>query len=295
LQLIIRYFIAIICLLVLAPASAQTVTLRKTFVDSLKDKVTFSGTFDVFRFTGKASEDGDAHGVVSSGIIGLPCVAELMDKRNHRAAAAAIRSALEKNDSIRLKGAWRMWWEHAGKGDQVQGGIYNLETANEAHIFEIHPLLEVDTHKIYRSFIPKGFHQPAKAFAAYRKRECILVANEKGISITSKMTGYNYVHVLVARPQPGNIEQLEDGLRVKTLVTDSAGAMIGKEETVVIMAGTPAADKFSKLKKGEVMEVVVMPRLSFNAVLQHIEKVPLNTPVTVPIPYELVIVGLLER
>ena len=248
----------------------------------------------MFKYTGKASADGDAHGVVSNGIIGLPCVAELMNKKDHDAASKAIKTALEKNDSIRLMGAWRMWWEHSGKGDQRQGGIYNLETANEAHVFELHPLLEIDTHKVYSSFIPKDYHQPAKAFAAYKKRECTLVEEKEFISITTKMTAYNYVQVAIVKPKPSDIDTLADGLRIRTAIRDSAGSEISSNETIIVMNGTPAMKRLKKLKKGEAMRAVVMPRLSFEKMWNQLEKAEEGKAVTIPIPYELIVTGVIE-
>lgn len=290
----LKQLAVVLALLMTAPALSQTVTLRRSFVDSLKDRVTFTGQFDVYKFTGRASEDGDAHGVVSCPVIALPCVAELMNKKDHRAPSAALKNAQVQNDSIMLMGAWRMWWEHAGKGNQQQGSSYDLEKANAAHIFEIHPLLEVDTHKVYASFIPKGFHQPAKAFAAYRKRECTLTAGKDHITIASKMVGYNYVHLLVIKPKANEVDTLIDGLRFRAMVKDSAGKTVGSKENIVIMAGTPAQEKFRQMKVGESMEVVAMPRLSFSLVWDHLEQAPYQTPVTLPIPYELIIVGVIE-
>lgn len=278
----------------LLPAQAQTVKLRASFVDSLRDRVTFTGNFDVFKYTGKSSEDGDAHGVVSNGSIGLPCVAELMNRSLHPGASKRIKTAMEKDDSIRLVGAWRMWWEHSGKGDQKQGGIYNLETANEAHVFELHPLLEIDTHKVYVSFIPKGYHQPAKAFAAYKKRQCTLMREKEYISITTIKTPYNYVQVSIVKPKPGSIDTLADGLRIRTAIRDSAGKEISTEETIVIMNGTPAMNKLRSLKKGEAMKAVVMPRLSFSKAWKQLEKVDEGKAIIVPIPYEFIVTGVIE-
>lgn len=284
---------AALALLMATVASAQTVKLRKSFVDSLRHRVTFTDTFEVFKYTGKASEDGDAHGVVSCKTIALPCVAELMNKKEHPAPSSALKNALAQKDSIVLKGVWRMWWEHAGKGNQQQGASYNIETANAAHIFEMHPLLEVDTHKVYASFIPKGFHPPAKAFAAYAKRECTLSADKEYITIQSKMVGYNYVHAFIVKPQLEAVDSLTDGLRFKAMVKDPAGAIVAKEATFVLMAGTPVQEKFNSIKEGEMLEAVIMPRLSFHAVCDYLEKHP-HAPVTIPIPYEMVVLGVIE-
>src|SRR5437763_15313753 len=117
------------CLVVLAfaaGANAQVVIkLNNSFIQEFANRATITATYSVVKSHHKPnppSKDGDTHSAGTAPEIGLAAVAEIMNAKDQKAALNAILAVEgSSNETVTITGAWRLWPEHAGGEDQVQG------------------------------------------------------------------------------------------------------------------------------------------------------------------------------
>src|SRR5262249_53588893 len=95
--------------------------------------------------------DGEVHVGGWADEAGVPCVAEGMNVgRAGKSAPAAFHKAFNAaGQKVTVTGAWRIWGEHAGGGNQIQArgpkpaGDLPGAPSNPDHVFEIHPVTSV--------------------------------------------------------------------------------------------------------------------------------------------------------
>src|SRR4030095_8956271 len=200
--------LSLVALLVAAPLTANadiTVSLTNGFVKKVKDKATLTTQFKVDKFhkkpnkIGTGSEDGDVHIAGRDNVVLLPMVAEILNgKLENDTFNFLLGSA---GQTIPLVGFWRLWLEHPGKEDQVQGKPVPVPAnTNPDHIFEFHPVAKFGSFNCLDSFLPvkdlvKEFrgHPADRAFASYEQRPGTITKTTNGIEITSNQAGFNYV------------------------------------------------------------------------------------------------------
>src|SRR5438046_9796247 len=96
-----------------AAGDAIIFTLKKDFIAAYKNRVGIEADMSVDH-AGKIhaeKDDGEIHIGGRANQIGLPFVAEIMHAKSQKAAVKTIRDA-EGQDTIKVKGAWRIWCEH---------------------------------------------------------------------------------------------------------------------------------------------------------------------------------------
>src|SRR5215813_3525952 len=137
-----------------------TVALTKGFVKKYKDKATISTTFDIDKHhnkpnpIGTGSQDGYIHIAGRDTVVRLPMVAEIV---NGAKETNALNFLLQSTpgQSIPLTGVWRLWFEHPGSEDQVQGDdVAVAANTNPDHIFEFHPVVKFGSFDVFDSFEP---------------------------------------------------------------------------------------------------------------------------------------------
>ena len=101
--------------LVLLPAavSAQIeITLKNSFIEKFKNRVTVDTTFTVDKAHIKPNppkKDADLHIAGRAPEIGLAIVAEIMNAKGEDAAVDLIHGAEGTGQTIKVSGAWRLW------------------------------------------------------------------------------------------------------------------------------------------------------------------------------------------
>jgi hypothetical protein len=292
-----------IAVLFLAPGYGATVFLKNAFIEANKNRVTVDVNFIVDHAHKKPNvpaKDGDLHTAGRADEIGLPMVSEVVN-----AAAAPQKTALDlihKAESdpghkpIGLSGAWRFWFEHPSKEDQIQGQkVEPAANTNPDHVFEIHPVTKVQGKQFLASFAPiPGFqaYDAQKAFDYYESLTCTITATKTATSITSKKAQYNYAEFVIELK--GMPQTVADGVMVLATVQDDEGnTVVDKLRRMVFVAGTDAAAKVLKMKKGALMHVIGIPRVNLERV-SFITKQKGQQPVETHLPYEMIIVGAFE-
>src|ERR1044071_2042891 len=103
-----------------------TVALSKGFVNKIKDKATITTKFEIDKHHNKpnpiggGSDDGDIHIAGRDNVVKLPMVAEIINGAKETSAMQFLLDSTA-GETVPLVGVWRLWFEHPGSEDQVQG------------------------------------------------------------------------------------------------------------------------------------------------------------------------------
>ena len=287
-----------------------TVALTKGFVKKYKDKATIPTTFRVDKHhntpnpIGGGSDDGDIHIAGRDSVVRLPMVAEIINGKRENDTFNFLMQTTA-GESIPLVGVWRLWFEHPGHDDQIQGQTVPVPTnTNPDHIFEFHPVATFGGFNCLDSFLPiadqsnefRGY--PAdKAFGAYEQRPGTITESNTAIMITSNKAGYNYAEFEMRLT--GKPKEVVDGYIVLANVFNagappSADPLTEQPRRMIFVKGSKPADKVATMKKGDKLHVLGIPRVNLNEVyaiasgLQGHEEYSEGG-----LPYEMIIVALL--
>src|SRR5438876_6554595 len=166
------------------------ITLQNDFIEKYKDQATISASFIVDKahlHPNPAKKDGDLHAAGRAEEIGLPIVAEIMNASSQKAAVNAIHKAEGTGNPIPLTGVWRIWCEHGGDSQQIQGQslLKPFKTTNPPHVFEIHPITKFNSTSIIGALHPIQGYKPKHAETALLKYESLKSHSKVGAGTTS--------------------------------------------------------------------------------------------------------------
>ena len=268
-----------VALVVLAPSVARAqiiVTLNNTFIEQHKHRATVEATFTVdkaHRQPNPPSKDADMHIAGRAPEIQLPIVAELMNAADDKVALDIIRSAEKTGTPIEMAGAWRLWCEHGGTSDQVQGApLQKFTTTNPDHCFELHPITRVEKHPTEASFHPidPGFRtkDAVTAFTAYEAvhSEIQFNAVKQTTTIFTNGIGFNYVEFIIELNEDPTFSTPDGGMMVMAAVQDLEGELIVRNRRMVFSPGTPPLKAVTALKKCGRLHVLGIPRMNLAVV-----------------------------
>jgi len=279
------------------------ITLKKSFIEKYKNRATISATFEVdhaksgANSISKGGKDGDLHIAGRSAAIGLPMVIEIMNAKQQPDVVADAQAKAAAQDSVEVAGVWRLWMEHGGGVDQVQGdAVAPAEDTNPDHVFQIHPLTSFDGHNLSSTFTPMpGYtaYTATEAFLHYERVRSVITPKKNSITVATSMAGYNYVEfVLEANGPP---KEVEDGYFVMAKVreSDESDEIIARNRRVVFVKGTPPGDRAKGLKKGDRLHVLGVPRIDLALVAWRSAHAAQDPEVLRwSLPYEIAVVGV---
>lgn len=105
----------------------STITLRRSFIDSFKNRITISTKYDVWYTHHQANadkDDGDIHCAGYDSKIGLPTIAEIMNAKNEPDAINFLiaHEGMGKldNKKIEITGIWRLRPGHFISGKETK-------------------------------------------------------------------------------------------------------------------------------------------------------------------------------
>lgn len=287
-----------------------TVALSKSFVNKYKDKATIPTTFEIDKHhnspnpIGSGSDDGDIHIAGRDNVVKLPMVAEIINGANEPTALSFLLQSAA-GEKVPLIGVWRLWFEHPGSEDQIQGNAVALpKNTNPDHIFEFHPVVKFGNIDVLNSFDAikndqdefRGY--PAeKAFDAYEKRPGTITRSKTAIMITSNKAGYNYAEFQMRLT--GSPKDVGDGYMVMATVYNakaktSDDAVVEESRRMVFVKGSKPADAVKDLKKGAKLHVLGIPRVNLNMVYAIASGLQGDEEYSESLPYEMIIVAVLK-
>ncbi len=277
------------------------ITLTNAFIDKFKDRATIDASFIVDKahpHPNAPKNDGDLHAAGRAAEVQLPIVAEIMNAGSETEAVDAVHAVEGSGQTIPLTGVWRLWCEHGGESQQIQGhALEPFKTTNPQHVFQIHPLTKVKTTSILESLHKIDGYQPKDAEAAFLKYEglrCHMdVSSKKATELTTTMAGYNYVEFIlkpIEKPQP-----LPDGTAVMAEVDTLNGDLLVHKRRMIFVKDSPPEQALKALRENEEMHVLGVPRISLNLISWRRDHSKENKKVLDwALPYEIVIVGYYE-
>lgn len=307
-----RALLAVVLLLSLASVSLGDVTLalNKSFVKRYKDRTTLTTNFHVDHHPTKphavssSGDDGDIHMAGRDSVFKLPLVAEIM---NARFVPTAMQELMETvpEQAISMTGAWRIWFEHPGHKNQIQGQpVPAPTTSNPDHVCEIHPVTKFSGVDLLSSFVEiKNLANPPKVYQAYKadtafpyyeQIDATIKASNTAIMIASRGSKYNYADFYIELA--GNPKEVSDGYLVLANVYESTSdeddRLNAAPRRMVFVKGTEPANRVLTLPQGERLHVLGIPRVN----LAEVYAIALQngaTEVPVNLPYEMIIVAVL--
>jgi hypothetical protein len=278
------------------------ITLRKTFIDSLKNRIGISVDLQIIHAHKKpnpADKDGDLHVAGIGKSIGLPMVAEIMNAKDYTPAMQLVHGFEGTQHTIPITGAWRIWCEHAAKGEkQIQGNAFpEIINSNPPHIFEIHPITKlglIDLRSSVRA-IPDFLYKDADAaFVKYTNTRCTLEQTGKMLKITTYGVGYNYAEFWITILDSKQ-KVVEDGRFIYCKVLDNEKKIICERMRMAFPKSTDAENQVSILKSGDQLHVVGIPRIDLSEISDRIAYAATHPGMLdLNLPVEMIVVAVLK-
>ena len=293
--------------------SQITMTLRKSFIDSFKNKLTITANYEVYfahKNPNSGSKDGDLHFAGFDKKIGLPIVAEIMNAKEFDDAVQKVHDFEGKGkpqNKVPLSGVWRLWCEHPGDIEAFKQGKMNIEieNTNPAHVFEIHPVTKIDAIDLSASLHKINgytYKDAEDAFSRYSNLRCKIKQTAKTITIETNGIGYNYVDFWLKFNSSDNLV-VSDGLFAFCTIYNSdfdpadedQGDLIAHKLRVAFVKGSSLYDKAKTSKKGDFLHIVGIPRINLTLISWRAAHANTQPEVlTWNLPFEIVAVGELD-
>jgi hypothetical protein len=220
-----------------------------------------------------------------------------MPARGEKAAIKVVHDN-EKNGSVKVSGAWRLWFEHPAQ-KQVQGGnnSFSPDTTNPDHSFEIHPISQLnDKVDVTGAFVPVvnyTAYSATKAFPYFDSIALTAKASSSGITLETPKAKFNYVEFWIELTQEP--KRVSDGYIALAAVQDRDGTEVSEgERRMIFVDGTPAAKVVSKLSTSDRLHVMGIPRINLNA-LEFLAQEHGKAQFKAKLPYEMIIVGVFAK
>lgn len=285
-------------------ASAQIqITLRQGFIDSLKNHVTINVVYVIDKahaHPNPGSKDGDMHIAGRSDQVELPTVAEIMNAKGQTAAVNLVHSVEGSDQTVDLTGVWRLWCEHAGEDEQVQGLPLNqFNSTNPPHVFEIHPIIKLKQFNLLPSLKPiDGFtyKKAEDALMRYAATRCqIIPNNDNTITIQTNGVGFNYVECRIELlPNP---VEVEDGRFQFCKILSLDGDVVAQKVRIAFVKDSKPEKKVKTKHEGDVLHIIAIPRIDLALVafrVNHATDTKFPNILSWNLPFELVAVALVE-
>jgi len=296
--------VTLLILLIAGSLPAQTLILKRAWVEKFKDRATIDASFFIdhaHKHPNSPKEDGDIH--VSGRApkeIGLPMVAEMMNAAGalEKAAVDLIHANEGKPTAAPISGAWRLWFEHPASMQRQFDPVPVASNTNPDHSFEIHPITKYGGQDVAGSLdFVKGFpaHDAKPSFASYEKLSLTIQATATAVTMNAKKSGFNYA--LFRMKLLGTPKKLDDGgLMVFADVFDDNDpeTAIASKVRMIFVPGTGPWKLVGKDSgDGSEFDALGIPRLNLNAISTFV-KAAGTASSTRKLPYEMIVVGLKE-
>ena len=278
---------------------AETVlTLRADFVERHKNKITIDADYIVDKAHARPNppaKDGDMHVAGRAAQIGLATVAEIQNAAEMTAAVDRVHAVEGTGQPIKITGVWRIWPEHGGEQQHVQGSALSpFDTTNPPHVFQIHPVTTLDGADLLASLHPVNGFQTKDAdvaFSAYERTRSRISTGGNTITISMPMAGYNYVEFLFRLSK--REAKTNDGEFVFGNLLDLDGEMKVQNRRVAFVKGSEPDQKQAAMQPGNCLHLLGMPRVDLSLVSWRVRNAARRPDVlNWGLPYEIVAVGV---
>jgi hypothetical protein len=286
----------------LAPAylyAEITITLQNEFIQEYKGRVTIDVNYTVDKAHKQPNppvKDADIHIAGRADEVKLPIVAEIMNAASVHEAVDDVHQVEGTGRKVSVSGAWRIWCEHGGNSEQIQGEpLEPFTTTNPAHVFEIHPVtsfkgrdLLATLRPIDPKFKPKDAEQ---AFNKYESIRCQITPSDDATTLVTSMAGYNYVEFVM--DLSASSMDAPDGRFVFAQVRDLEDELLVHKRRMVMVKDSDVEKKTRGKPAGTRVHVLGLPRINLGLVDWRVNaaKQGRSEVLTWNLPYEIIVVG----
>jgi len=279
---------------------AIKIEIDKSFIEQYKNRVTIRTVFTVDKAMGgplPGALDGDLHFAGRAPQVALPLVAEIANASDQKAGAELVHRAEGTGKPLRISGVWRVWPEHAGSAEEVQGTpLSAFDTYKPDHVFEIHPITAINSFELLDSFTPVRGFSPGGAqrvFGILGKVACGLTILPKTVSIITETGLCNDVEFIMRISSDPQVV-VSDGRFVTAAALDLDGNVLVERLRTVFVKGTPPERAVRLLKSGDCVHIYGIPRLDFQQISLRANN-PTIAELPHPLPYEIVVLGVYPK
>lgn len=280
------------------------ITLNRSFVQTYANRATITSSFQVEKTSAihPASQDGDIHAAGIGTNIGMIAVAEVMNAKTERThAVRQLTGSASSGQPVQITGAWRIWCEHGGEQEYIQGlSVPPIESSGQAHVFEIHPAIDVGGTDVRHTWTPISgytYKTAENAFTVYERTHSKITFNANTITISTELAGDNYAEFLAKLLEDPH--DLQDGKSVFADIYDSAGDVLVHRRRLIFVTGTPPEQVISGKHKDDWIQIVGIPRFDLALVQYRVRQAETHGPnadsVNWNIPYELIAAAVTDE
>jgi hypothetical protein len=306
-----RFALIALTMVVALPAHAEVeVTLKKSFIEKYKNRVTITTPFLIDKVksaVNPATEDGDLHVAGRPvGEIGLMAVVEIQNAKDANDAVAFVRENAGSDTPVNVTGVWRVWFEHAGTDNQTQGKpLTQSKNTNPPHVFEIHPATNIGSINLLDTLRPvEDYTKPENTESRIHMVET-MTGKLKVASATATIRAGgnkpNYISFMMKllpgdhgfqRPD-GSWTQPEDGKFVFAKIFDGENELLAHKRRIAFVKDSEPFQKLQSLQPNECLNVLGITRINLELISWRIKNAKKKPEVLGwNIPYELVAVGV---
>ena len=302
-------FALLTCIAIPAQAEVE-VTLKKTFIEKYKNRVTITTPFLIDKVKSEVNppaEDGDLHVAGRPvGEIGLMTVVEIQNAKDADAAVALVRQNAGSTTQVNVTGVWRVWFEHAGTDHQTQGkALQKSKNTNPPHVFEIHPATRIGNIDLLGTLRPvQGYTKPDNSSSRIHMAETMtgkLKVAAKTATLRAGGNKPNYISFMMKllpgdqgfqRPN-GSWTQPEDGKFVFAKIYDHDNELLAHKRRVAFVKDSEPFQKLQSLQPNECLNILGITRVNLELISWRIKNAKKKPEVLGwNLPYELVAVGV---
>jgi len=277
------------------------ITLQNDFINHYKARVTIDTDYVVDKahpHPNPPAKDGDLHIAGRAEEVKLPIVAEIMNALDDQAAVDAIHNVEGTGRTIPLTGIWRLWCEHGGNSEQIQGEpLEPFDTTNPPHVFEIHPITALSGRSLLPTLKPiVGFEakDAHDAFVKYEGLHSTIIPGGDTTTIVTTMAGFNYVEFIMEINSESR--NTGDGRMVFAKVLDLDGELLVHDRRMVMAKDSEVETQTRGKPLGTRVHVLGLPRIDLSLVAWRVQAAAggRNEVLTWSLPYEIIVVGFYE-
>ncbi len=301
------WLVALLAIMAVPAAHSESkITLKNQFITKYMNQATITASFTVDHVgkvkkpsPSKPSNDGDIHCSGRAPEIGLASVAEVMNAADEVEAAGKLKGAEGTSQPLTIVGAWRIWCEHGGGADQVQGAAVSpAQDTNPDHVFEIHPIASVAGVSTLSGYHPiRGYQtkDASTAFTTYERTRCQITPGASKTTITTTNVGYNYVEFVLELNGIPAATTSGDGALAFAKVLDLSGDPIHRNRRMVFVKDSPPYAAVLNKPAGTRLHVLGIPRLDMSLVRWRAQNATKRPEVLGwSLPYEIIVVGVYD-
>lgn len=277
------------------------ITLEKSFIEAYKNRVTIDVALTVDRADARphpAVFDGDFHLAGRAPGIGLPVVAEIQNAAGQSDALDRVRRVEGSGRPLRITGAWRIWSEHVGGADEIQGkGSASTPGTNPDHVFEIHPVTRVAGIGLLETLHPVEGYRPGSADLIFRSLEtipCRILPGATTTTIVTPKRQFNDVEFLL-EVGPERPQVVADGRFLNAAALDLKGDRLVPRVRMAFVRNSPPEKIVRSLRPGSRLHVFGLPRIGLaEAASRAARSGDRPELLTRSLPYEILIIGVFK-